>query len=53
MALARDGVLSRFFPQLIRHGEKVKADRPGLSADGRRRAKCLRKVFGKGPLKAE
>jgi hypothetical protein len=39
--------------QLIRHGEKVKADRPGLSADGRRRAKCLRKVFGKGPLKAE
>lgn len=34
--------------QLIRHAEKRKREKPGLSERGLERAECLRGVFGKG-----
>lgn len=46
-------IFSCWHPQLIRHGEKLRGGKPGLSADGKRRAKCIRRIFSRGELKAE
>ncbi|EPQ26869.1 uncharacterized protein PFL1_05504 [Pseudozyma flocculosa PF-1] len=38
---------------LIRHGEKVKHDKTGLSPKGKQRAKCIKRKFSKGQRKVD